>query len=82
MVVLGLPEAEEQMQPSSKQRHSESRISEILDALTVECSPVEAYRLGHPNDRFPRLVQVELPSRSHRTTALSHGYRSVVRFLQ
>lgn len=75
LVVSGLPEADEQLQPSAKQRYLEGKIREILDVLMVECNPVEVYRLGRPNDRFPRLVKVVLPSRSHWTTALSNSYR-------
>ncbi|KAK6042077.1 hypothetical protein COOONC_20418, partial [Cooperia oncophora] len=62
LVISGLEEAPPQMRPSEKQ----------LICWTVECRPVELYRLGTPSGR-PRLVKLVLPSRSHWKTALGNA---------
>lgn len=72
IVLIGLPEAANEMAPSAKQRHLEGQVSEILDVLDIECRPVEVYRMGNSQ---PRLVKVVLPSKSHWVTALSNSYR-------
>lgn len=46
LVISGLPEADPSLPPSEKQRDLESKVSEVLDAVDVECRPIEVYRMG------------------------------------
>lgn len=75
LILSGLPESAVDKPPSTKQLELESKVSEILDHIGVECRPIEVYRMGKPNDTQSRLVKIVLPSKSHWSTALSNAYR-------
>lgn len=71
LVLSGLPESASDIAPSSKQKELESKVSQVLYHLGVECRPVEVYRMGRLKTH-PRLVKLVLPSWSHWTTTLAN----------
>lgn len=75
LVISGLPEADPSLPPSEKQRDLESKVSEVLDVVDVECRPIEVYRMGTRSNSSPRLVKLVLPSKSHWITALANAHR-------
>uniref|UniRef100_A0A0N4W6U4 Uncharacterized protein n=1 Tax=Haemonchus placei TaxID=6290 RepID=A0A0N4W6U4_HAEPC len=63
IVISGLEDGQGGLQPSVRQRDLE--VFRVLDALDVECRPVEMYCMGEPKPKRPILVKVVLPSRLH-----------------
>ncbi|KIH47053.1 hypothetical protein ANCDUO_22891 [Ancylostoma duodenale] len=58
IVVSGLPAAECDVHFQDRQARLENQVSDVLEALKVECRPVELYRMGKFNPTHPRLVKV------------------------
>ncbi|VDO13923.1 unnamed protein product [Haemonchus placei] len=73
IVISGLEEGRDGLCPSARQRDLEDKVARVLDAVDVECRPVETYRMGRPNSKHPRLVKVVLPSRSHWRRVLANA---------
>uniref|UniRef100_A0A7I4Z602 CUE domain-containing protein n=1 Tax=Haemonchus contortus TaxID=6289 RepID=A0A7I4Z602_HAECO len=73
IVISGLDEGQGGLRPSARQRDLKDKVFMVLDALDVECRPVEMYRMGKPNPKRPRLVKVVLPSRSHWRRVLANA---------
>ncbi|EYC12491.1 hypothetical protein Y032_0047g1510 [Ancylostoma ceylanicum] len=73
IVISGLPEAEGDVRFQDRQSHLENQVSDVMEALKVECRPVELYRMGKFNPTHPRLVKVVLPSKFFWRTALANA---------
>ncbi|EYC08158.1 hypothetical protein Y032_0067g24 [Ancylostoma ceylanicum] len=74
VVVSGLPESTESL-PSVRQKFDEERVSEMLDALGVQCRPCDVHRLGKYDISRPRLLKILLPSRSHWSAVLANSHK-------
>uniref|UniRef100_A0A7I4Z3B6 DUF218 domain-containing protein n=1 Tax=Haemonchus contortus TaxID=6289 RepID=A0A7I4Z3B6_HAECO len=73
IVISGLEEGQDGLRPSARHRDLEDKVANVLDAVDVECRPIEIYRMGKPNSKLPRLVKVVLPSRAHWRRALANA---------
>ncbi|EYC12542.1 hypothetical protein Y032_0047g1539 [Ancylostoma ceylanicum] len=73
IVISGLEEADEDLLPSKQQADVESKVTEILDTLKVQCRRTAVYSIGKLNSSRPRLVKVVLPSSFHWRQALANA---------
>ncbi|EYB88953.1 hypothetical protein Y032_0239g3327 [Ancylostoma ceylanicum] len=73
IVISGLPEADGEVSFQDRRTHLDNQVSEVLEALKIECRPVELYRMGKLDLSRPRLVKVVLPSRFSWRTALANA---------
>ncbi|KAL6730624.1 hypothetical protein Aduo_001580 [Ancylostoma duodenale] len=73
IIISGVEEAPEHLPPSERQRDVERKVTDLLDAVKVECRPDKVLRMGVPNPNRPRLIKVVLPSRLCWRTALANA---------
>ncbi|KIH68579.1 hypothetical protein ANCDUO_01081 [Ancylostoma duodenale] len=64
LLISGIDESTASQPLKSRQTDLEKKVCNILDALDVDCTPVEVYRLGKRDDRRSRLLKVVLPSKT------------------
>ncbi|KIH55773.1 hypothetical protein ANCDUO_14064 [Ancylostoma duodenale] len=62
IVISGLSEADMNLPPTQRQRDLDHKVDNLLDALGVDCHPVQVYRMGKPDPSRPRMT-VKLLSR-------------------
>ncbi|EYB84415.1 hypothetical protein Y032_0317g2330 [Ancylostoma ceylanicum] len=74
IVISGLKECSPNTRPSQRQKDLEGKVTEILDALDMECRPVEVRRMGRLDPSRPRLVKVVFSTRQEWTHALAHAH--------
>ncbi|VDO70332.1 unnamed protein product [Heligmosomoides polygyrus] len=74
LVVSGVSEPDSEHLPPSLQRAElREKVTNLLDALKVDCEPVEVFRMERADSSRPRLVKIVLPTRSHWGTALANA---------
>lgn len=75
IVIHNIPEADQNLPPTSRQKDLKRKVSAILDILEIECTPLEMYRMGRVSNNKNRLVKVVFPSRTHWHQALRNSHR-------
>ncbi|EYC02461.1 hypothetical protein Y032_0100g3318 [Ancylostoma ceylanicum] len=73
VVVSGLPESGNGTHATESLEDLESKVHDILDALSVRCRPMDIYRMGKPDSARPRLVRIVFPSTFYWRRALANA---------
>ncbi|EYC34582.1 hypothetical protein Y032_0001g480 [Ancylostoma ceylanicum] len=73
IVISGIKEASPDLRPSRPQKDLEEKVFEILDALDLECRPIEIRRMGRPEPDRARLVKVVFTSKQEWSRALANA---------
>lgn len=79
LVVIGVPESNA-TKPSERVKDDRATITDLLDELDVEATPIAVYRMGRPptaqeRSSKPRLLKVVMPSSTHQRIALTNSKR-------
>ncbi|EYC35254.1 hypothetical protein Y032_1099g3603 [Ancylostoma ceylanicum] len=73
LVISGIEEPPETMRASERRKYLENKVTDILDAVDVDCFPSEVFWMGKPNSSRTRLVKVVLPSSFYWRRALANA---------
>lgn len=73
IVVSGLQEPADSLSASERRADLKAKVLDVLDALQLDCEPVETYRIGKHDASRPRMVKVVLPSQYYWRRALANA---------